>query len=167
MDTPDERLFDEDIRSVEFRIRAEEGRWGLPTPELLSEFKWPRRLLWIAAAPRPSSPDRFYVAIDASGYRAVPPTGSFWDVAAKCLLDVRVRPKGKPGSRVAKVFRTDWNNGTAFYHPYDRVAADSHKREWAPGAKDDPRRRWTADHTVVDYLEEFHGLLNCGDYLGV
>lgn len=166
METPDQRLFDEDIASVEFRLGAEQRRWGWPAPELLSEFEWPRRLLWIAAALRTGAPDHFYIAMDASAYRGVPPTGNFWDPAAKSPLDIKRRPKGRSGSRVAKVFRTDWNNA-AFYHPYDRVAADSHKKEWAVGAKDDPRRRWTTDHTIVDYLEEFHSLLNCRDYIGI
>jgi hypothetical protein len=105
--------------------------------------------------------------MDAAGYRAVPPTGSFWDPATRSLLDLKNWPKGKPGSRFAKVFRTDWNNRTAFYHPYDRVAAEGHKEQWKQGAKEDTRRRWTSEHTIVDYLEEFHGLLNCGDYVGI
>jgi hypothetical protein len=167
MDTPDHRLFDEDVASTEFRIGAEKGWWGLPSLELLSQVKWPRRLLWIAAAARNHAPERFYIGMDASGYRNTPPTGCFWDPSTKLPLDLKLWPKGKPNSRVAKVFRTDWNNGTAFYHPYDRVAAESHKPQWAPGARDDPRRRWTANHTIVDYLEEFHALLNCGDYVGI
>jgi hypothetical protein len=168
MDTPDQRLFEEDLASADFRSGAAAGRWGLPAPELLSEhFKWPKRLLWIATAPKPAAPDRFYIAMDAGGYRSVPPTGSFWDPDTKSPLDEKKWPKGKSGSRFAKVFRTDWNNRTAFYHPYDRVAAEGHKEQWKKGAKDDTRRRWTADHTIVDYLEEFHALLNCGDYIGL
>jgi hypothetical protein len=168
MDTPDQRLFEEDVASAEFQIGAAKGRWGMPALELLTEdFKWPRRLLWVAAAPRPGAAGRFYIAMDAAGYRAVPPTGSFWDPATRSLLDLKNWPKGKPGSRFAKVFRTDWNNRTAFYHPYDRVAAEGHKEQWKQGAKEDTRRRWTSEHTIVDYLEEFHGLLNCGDYVGI
>jgi|ERR1051326_2803539 hypothetical protein len=167
MDTPDQSLFEEDIASPEFRSGATKGKWGLPAPELVTDFKWPKRLMWIGAAARARAPDRFYITLDAGGYNAVPPTGTFWDPATKSLLAVNKRPKGKSGSRVERVFRTDWNSGTAFYHPYDRVAADTHKNEWAKGAKDDTRRRWTPQHSIVDYLEEFYGLLNCGDYLGI
>ncbi len=168
MDAPDQSLFEEDLASAEFRSGAAKGKWGLPAPERLTEdFKWPKRLLWIAAAARANSPDRFHIAMDAAGYRVVPPTGTFWDPATKSLLAVSNRPKGKPGSRFERVFRTDWNSGTAFYHPYDRVAAEGHKNEWAKGATNDTRRLWTPEHTIVDYLEEFHGLLNCGDYIGV
>ena len=167
MDKPDQRLFEEDIASAEFRIGAAKGRWGLPAPELLADdFIWPRRLLWIVAAPRPSAPDRYYIAMNAEGYRRVPPTGTFWDPATRAVPELKNWPKGRPGSRFAKVFRTDWNNRTAFYHPYDRVAAEGHT-DWKKGAKDDTCRHWTSEHTIVDYLEEFFQLLNCGDYLGI
>ena len=73
------------------------------------------------------------------------------------------RPKGRPDSRVAKVFRTDWESGKAFYHPYDRMAAKGHT-DWP---KDQPSLIWDSDHTIVDYLEEIHSLLNSGDYIGL
>jgi hypothetical protein len=168
MEAPDQALFEEDIASVGFRDGARKGKWGLPPPDLLAEaFTWPKRLIWIGAAPRPNGPERFYISMNAAGYRSAPPTGTFWDPTTKSSLANPKRPKGTPGSRVERVFRIDWNNGTAFYHPYDRVAADSHKPQWATGATDDPRRRWSPEHTIVDYVEEFFGLLNCGDYIGV
>jgi hypothetical protein len=79
------------------------------------------------------------------------------------MLALEKRPKGRPGSRFAKVFRTDWEGGRAFYHPYDRAAANSHA-DW-PSTQ--PHLVWNANHTIVDYLAEFHALLNSGDYLGV
>jgi hypothetical protein len=42
------------------------------------------------------------------------------------------------------------------------VAAQGHPH-WA---KDQLHLAWTANHTIVDYLEEFHVLLNGGDYVG-
>jgi hypothetical protein len=164
MEKPDQRLFEHDLQSAEFRIGAEKGRWGLPgsgvSPENLA---WPIVILWIAAAPRPGAPERFYVMLDAAGYRTVPPTGMFWDSEGKTVLVPARRPKGKPNSRVAMVFRVDWNNATAFYHPYDRVAAQGHT-DWTTTQ---PHLVWTSNHTIVDFLEEFHSLLNSGDYLGV
>jgi hypothetical protein len=163
MDKPDQRLFDEDLRSAEFRSGAAKGLWGVPGPDLIPEPpEWPKRILWIAAAPRPNAPVRYHVSLDLAGYRSVPPTGTFWDVETKAALEVVRRPKGSPDSRFAKVFRTDWNNN-AFYHPYDRVAAQGHP-EWL---KTQPHLIWDDDHTIVDYLQEIHSLLTCGDYLGV
>jgi hypothetical protein len=102
------------------------------------------------------------VLLDLAGYRSVPPTGTFYDPVTEARLANDKRPKATGDSRFAKVFRTDWSGGSAFYHPYDRVAASGHT-EW-------PRTQahliWTHAHTIADYLQEFHALLNCGDYLG-
>lgn len=164
MKPPDQRLFEEDLSSAEFRIGEISRLWGLPDPEVLPNgLIWPRLILWIAAAPRPNSPEQFYVILDAAGYRSTPPTGTFWDPTIKSVLHLAKRPKGEPESRFSKVFRTDWEGGLAFYHPYDRVAAQSH-----PGWKtEQPHLIWTSNHTIVDYLEEFHSLLNSGDYIGI
>jgi hypothetical protein len=163
MEKPDQRLFDEDLLSAEFRSGVAKGHWGIPDPEVLPEnLAWPNRILWLAAAPRDKSPDQFHVYLDLAGYRSVPPTGTFWDPNTKATLEISKRPKGKPGSRFAMVFRTDWKNASAFYHPYDRAAADH--TEWP---KQQPHLIWTSNHTIVDYLEEFYSLLNCGDYVGV
>ena len=164
MEQPDQRLFEEDLLSAEFRSGLAKGQWDLPGQDLLPDgLAWPNIVLWIVAAARPNAPDRFYVLLDAAGYRSVPPTGTFWDLNTKSVLDLSKRPKGKPGSRVAKVFRTDWNSGSAFCHPYDRVAAQGHPN-WAA---EQPHLVWTSNHTIVDFLEEFHSLLNSGDYVGV
>jgi hypothetical protein len=78
-------------------------------------------------------------------------------------LEIAKRPKGRPDSRCAKVFRTDWDGAVAFYHPYDRHAAKSHA-EWITAQ---PHLVWTNKHTIVDFLEEFRSLLHSGDYIGV
>lgn len=162
---PDQRLFEADLLSAEFRCGVVKGAWGPAEAEALPEgAAWPRVFFWLAAAPRENAPERFYVGLDAAGYRSVSPTGTFWDPATKARLDFAKFPKGRPDSRFAKVFRTDWGeSGKAFYHPYDRVAAQGHT-EWP---KQQPHLIWTSNHTIVDYLEEFQSLLNGGDYLGV
>lgn len=165
MDLPDKRLFEADLESAEFRNGMVNGWWGLQdgaTPPAAT-VTWPRTILWIAAAPRVNAPVRFYVSLDVSGYRGVAPTGTFFDPATGSMLDLAKRPKGRPDSRFARVFRTDWEGGRAFYHPYDRVAANSHT-DW-PSTQ--PHLVWDANHTIVDYLAEFRALLNSGDYLGV
>jgi hypothetical protein len=164
MDKPDQRLFEADLTSAEFRAGAQKGYWGLPgTDILLEQLAWPLRILWVAAAPRANASNRFYLHLDLSDYRTVPPTGTFWDPDTRSTLEVAKRPKGKDGSRFAKVFRTDWEGGRAFYHPYDRVAAKGHTK-WV---SEQPNLVWDSSHTIVDYLEEIHSLLNSGEYLGL
>jgi hypothetical protein len=161
---PDQRLFEEDLQSAPYRMGVRKGLWGQAETHAVPDgAAWPKAFFWMAAAPRANAPDRFYVALDLTGYRSVPPTGSFWDPEKKATLELAKRPKGKPGSRFAMMFRTDWQNGMAFYHPYDRVGAQSHG-DWA---KQQPHLVWTSSHTIVDYLEEFQSLLITGDYIGV
>lgn len=164
MEKPDERLFAADLASAEFRSGVIKGWWGFRDTELLpADLKWPRTLLWIAAAARINAPDHYFFALDVAGYRAASPTGALWDPIEKSRLELSKWPKGGSGTRFARVFRTDWQGGIAFYHPYDRVAAGSHG-QWRA---DQPHLVWTANHTIVDYLAEFHALLQSGDYLGI
>ena len=164
MKSPDERLFDDDLRSGEFQIGAESGAWGAADPAFApADLPWPHRVLWISPAARPNSPERFYIKIDVAGYPAVSPTGAFWDSVKLMPLETAKWPKGKEGSRFARIFRTDWMNAVAFYHPYDRFAFNGHQ-SWVT---DLPHLVWTAEHTIVDYLSEFQELLNSEDYLGV
>ena len=161
MQSPSQRLFETDIRSVEFRNGVHKKYWDVVA------LDWPRVILWIRAAPRNGAPDRYHIVLDLDNYRTSAPTGTFWDPETEATLDTSKRPKGRENdgerSRVATVFRTDWKNGLAFYHPYDRMAADSH-----PGWQaDQPRLAWTPDHTIVDYLEVIRSLLNSDDYIGI
>ena len=164
MEKPDQRLLEADLLSAEFRTGVAKGYWNLAGTDVVPEEPaWPNRVFWLAAAARTNAPTRFHILLDLTGYRTVPPTGAFWDPGTKTMLELPNRPKGKDGSRFAKVFRTDWEGGRAFYHPYDRLAANSHP-EWS---KDQPHLVWTTNHTIVDYLHEFHTLLNHGDYHGI
>ena len=157
MQSPSQRLFEGDLQSAEFRSGVLKEHWGVAAVD------WPRVILWVRAAPRAGAPDRYHVALDLEGYRGAAPTGTFWDQTTEAMLDAARRPKGRAKSRFAKVFRTDWEDGKAFYHPFDRVAADSHSK-WRTKQ---PHLVWTPDHTIVDYLEEIRSLLNSDDYVGV
>jgi hypothetical protein len=164
MDKPDQRLFEADLASAEFRAGALKGHWGLPGTEVLPEQpEWPLRILWAAAALRAGTPDRYYLRLDLADYRTVPPTGTFWDLTTGAMLETEKRPKGRPNSRFAKVFRMDWKDGQAFYHPYDRVAVEGHNK-WPT---EQPSLIWDVNHMIVDYLEEIYSLLNSGDYIGL
>ena len=157
MQSPSQRVFKADLESAEFRSGVLKEYWDVAAQD------WPRVVLWVRAASREGAPDGYHIALDLEGYRAAAPTGTFWDSTTETMLDAASRPKGKENSRFAKVFRTDWKKGRAFYHPYDRVAAGSHA-DWRT---QQPHLVWTSDHTIVNYLEEIRALLNSDDYVGV
>ena len=164
MNKPDQRLFEADLASAEFRAGVLKGYWGLAGMDVQPEqTEWPLRLLWVRAAARAESPDRYYLRLDLADYRTVPPAGTFWDLTTGAMLETAKRPKGRVDSRFAKVFRTDWKDGQAFYHPYDRVAVEGHDK-WPT---EQPSLIWDVNHTIVDYLEEIYSLLNSGDYVGL
>jgi len=163
---PDQRLFEWDLRSAGYRNGVAKGLWGEAEADALPDgAAWPNAYLWMAAAPRTGAPDRYYVALNLSGYRNVPPTGPFWDPLKKQTLELSKWPKGKPNSRFALVFRTNGFSfaGRAFYHPYDRSPLSDHPT-WPT---EQPHLVWTSAHTIVNYLEEFQSLLSSGDYVGV
>lgn len=163
MDKPDQRLFEADLDSAEFRAGTLKGYWGLAGTDVLpKQPEWPLCIFWVQAAPRTEAPSRYYLRLDLEGYSTVSPTGTFCDPSTKSDLAYDKRPKGKRDSRFAKVFRTDWQEGRAFYHPYDRLAAAGHLN-WVT---EQPSLIWDSDHTIVDYLEEIHSLLNSGEYIG-
>lgn len=157
MQSPSQRLFETDLRSAEFRNGVHKKYWDVVAQD------WPRVILWICAAPRNGAPDRYHIVLNLDNYRTSAPTGTFWDPETETPLDISRRPKGREKSRVATVFRTDWENGLAFYHPYDRKATEAH-----PGWQTkQPHLAWTPDHTIVDYLEVIRSLLKSDDYIGI
>jgi len=162
--SPAEKLFSVDLASAAYQSGAAAGRWGVADYSLLpKETGWPKACFWLKAAVRCGAPDRYYIMIDVTGYRSESPTGSFWDPTNKTMLAAAKYPKGKPGSRFAQVFRTDWGPGVskAFYHYFDRFTLSSH-----PDWRNSPHLLWTERHTIVDYLDEFQTLLMGDDYLG-
>jgi hypothetical protein len=163
---PDQRLFESDLLSAEYRNGVAKGLWAEAEASALPDgAAWPNTYFWMAAASRTGAPDRYYVALNLSGYNSVPPTGQFWDPLKKQTLEFGKWPKGKPNSRFATVFRTSGFSaaGRAFYHPYDRAPVQDHP-QWRT---EQPHLIWNSSHTIVNYLEEFQSLLTCGDYVGV
>lgn len=157
---PDQRQFEADLKLASFRSGVLKRYWDVEDTGVL---QWPSVMIRLAAAARVGAPDGFHVALNCAGYRAVPPTGTFCDPATGAMLADDKRPRGKPNSRFSKVFRTDWEGGRAFYHPYDRVAAQSHP-EWLTAQL---HLIWNCHHTIVDCLEEYYALLRSEDYLGI
>ncbi|MCW5765166.1 MAG: hypothetical protein KIT68_04235 [Phycisphaeraceae bacterium] len=117
--------------------------------------------LWTKARALKDSPDRFFFKFDFTNYPTEAPTGCLVDPETGELLPQEKRPKGS--ERVAIVFRTNWKDGTALYHPYDRVAIEGHSA-WPTTH---PHLIWTPKHTICDLLIELHGLLDSEEYTHV
>jgi hypothetical protein len=156
---PSERKLRADLETVRFQQGVSRDAWNVVALEC--GVSWPFVVFWIGAAPREGAPDRFYVRLDLTAYPKDPPTGTFWDVAVKAVLEAPRRPFGS--GQTERVFRVDWQSGQAFYHPYDRVAANSHA-DWPQRY---PHWVWSDRHTVTDLLEVLWDLLNSAQYEGL
>jgi hypothetical protein len=156
-----QRMLKEDLAGADFRVGEARGDWSLVGS--IDELEWPHVFTEIAAAPRVESPDKWLVRWDATGYGSGPITGGFWDAATGTFVAKDKWPKGRPGSTVATVFKTDgWlKPGEGFYHPWDRTALQGHEQQW-----NDARWLWTVKVTIADYVALFHRWLNSEDYLG-
>src|SRR5262249_20448351 len=149
----DQRRLELDLQDGPFLAGVADGRWGQPDEPLVEGLAWPQVVLWVAAAAREGSPDRFHVLLYCAGYPSRSPTGTFWDAATRRPLAGANWPKGK--GQVSAVFRP----AGAFYHPYDRASAAGHT-DWPAKY---PHLLWDGTRTIVDFLGVIHDLLNRGD----
>lgn len=150
---PDQRAFENHLRSARFRAGSERGSWRLISSN------WPIVLVAVASVDRPCSPGEFALRCNLAGYPAVAPTASPWDIERNELLRVELRPKGE---QVGMVFRADWNGGTALYAPFDRTALADH----AGWAAEHPWYLWDVTRDFTWFLERIFDLLNSDDYVG-
>ena len=164
---PDQRLFESDLQSAEYRNGVAKGLWdqadGAALPD---DAAWPNAYFWMAAAPRTGAPDRYYVALNLSGYRSVPPTGPFWDPVKKQTAGVWQMAEGQAEQPV----RDGVQDGRIFRGRYARFITRTTARRYQDHPQwrtEQPHLVWTSSHTIVNYLEEFQSLLTCGDYIGV
>jgi hypothetical protein len=157
--SPDLVAFLQDLDSAEFVDGIANSHWGLVCIE------WPIALCWIAPAKRAGGPNRFFVRMECSGYPHARPTGTIWDIDKNARVENALWPKGR--ARIAAIFRLDWKDGCAFYHPYDRIAFDDHMKNGNDWTKKYPNKLWTPKHTIVHWISEFHELLNTNEYTGV
>lgn len=150
---PDERTLRDDLEAVPFQSQI--GlRWGEP------KIDWPYVYIWLKARATPSGIEGYWLRIDCTGYPQRAPTATFWDMENNAQLENKKRPWGK--EEVALAFRTDWENGKAFYLPCDRVALESHG-DWP---QKHPGRIWKSEKGVIFYLDEISRLLDSEDYTG-
>lgn len=152
--SPDERAFRDHLDSARFRAGVARGDWTIIC------LTWPYALVAVTADPRPGAPDRYFIRFDVTGYPQRCPTGTPWDTDGDQKLPAGDRPQG---DRVGIVFRTDWNDGTALYAPYDRVALDSHG-DWASTYA---ASAWKAGRDFSWLLAQIRDLLDDLDYQGI
>lgn len=154
---PDERALRTELSSV--RYTREVGcRWGIACMD------GTKLTLPVFAKQIEGSPDRYVLRIDCENYPAKAPTATFWDVTTDAQLSNALRPWGS--GKVALVFRTDWPDGahgSAFYHPCDRKALDTHA-DWPNTC---PKSCWSPDKGLTHYLNEIYALLHSEIYTGV
>lgn len=153
--SPDEMAFREDLQRPDFVAGEASGHWAIV------EIAWPHVLVWIAAEERSGSPDRFHLRLHCAGYPCRGPTGTLWNAERNQPLEHSAFPKGR--SRVAHVFRTNWEKGASLYHPFDGLALEKHG-DWPAKY---PAKLWSRHRSIGEWLAEFHELLNCDEYEGV
>lgn len=153
----DEECFREHLAAFTFREGVDLRKWMLHEDEAV---RWPNAVIWIGAAPRKDSPQRYYLFFNLEHYPKTGPTAYVWNAETKTKLDPSKWPKGT--GDVKMVFRTDWNNAVALYCPWDRLAAADHAA-WGSGHAG---LLWTPKHTIVNYLGPTHELLNSDEYDG-
>ena len=146
---PDEAALRRDLSSAAYRLGEKAGRWRL------ARLQFPLAYFEISAPPRPSSPDRFLLRLNAEGYRAIGPTGELWHAARGGALLAHERPQGPNG--ILLPFQI-WGVPCT-YHPIDRLAQD----HWA---NDFHELRWDAGSDITTYLGTIHDILDHPEYVG-
>jgi len=155
--TPDQEIFEAHIVENDFRNGVVLGHWDIHPVEGVT---WPILVMWASAAPRPSSPDKYFFRFTLDGYPNNPPTSYI------CLADGSKAPDPKWPSGlndVAMAFCVSgWNNRSGLYAPWDRVGLTAHP-EW----KDQHKGvAWEKTFTITHYLNRVYNLLNHDDYKG-
>jgi hypothetical protein len=161
-----QEIFRKDLASDAFQAGCVRGRWGLfddsNRPEQVSPIVWPNAVIWISAAPRQKSPDRYFFYFDLEGYPTAAPTSYCWNLATRDVLAESKWPRSRDAAELT--FRQNWPGGgrRALYAPWDRVAQAGHG-DWVNliGQMWNP-----AKHTIADYLRHTHELLNAAHYAG-
>lgn len=151
---PDQRAFNLDANKPTFLAGVHRGDWRI------EEVAWPTVDIFIAAAPRPGAPTRFWLRCDFTNYPADAPTATPWDLDTNNKLAAGKRPKG---DHVGMVFRSDWEEGRALYAAYDRVALIGHPN-WRT---EYPRTAWNGTQDLAWWAMRIWELVNDDDYLGV
>lgn len=150
----DRSAYAAEIQGGAYLAGVAHGRW-----RIIAEA-WPVVFVVLSASPRPGAPPEFAFKIDLTNFPADAPTATPWDVDTDSPLPLDRRPRG---GRADTVFRRDqWENGTALYAAWDRVALAGHPN-WI---HQHPHLAWHPQRTFVFFLERTMELFNCDAYLG-
>lgn len=147
---PDHAQFECDLSLPDFLEGIARGKWRLLSKE------WPCAVF----AVRARDEDEFGFRFDCAGYPIKSPTARLWSLKDDAALKRDDWPKGSKS--FLSVFNPDWKNGTALYHPYDRIARQGHN-DWP---KQYPHLVWDTSSTFIQYLVEIHRFLNGRGYHG-
>ena len=147
---PDHAQFEYDLGLVVFAEGTVRGRWWFVA------LNWPFAVFAVRARDKAEFGFRF----DCTGYPLEPPTARLWSLELDAAPEPGDWPKGSQS--FVSVFNPSWKDGTALYHPFDRISRQGHG-DWP---KQYPHLVWDSGGTFVQYLAENHRLLNGRGYHG-
>ena len=140
---PDQQALSADLTSARFLSGEDRNRWKL------QKVEWPYLYVTVNA----HDTHDFTLRLNCNGFPSVPPTGTFWNLAANIRLDFTQWPRGS--ERLSLAFRSDWKNGNALYIPCDRESIEGHDG-WVTQY---PQLIWNPTKGISHYLEIVHDLL--------
>jgi hypothetical protein len=149
---PDQSLFLAHLEEAPFQSGVDAEKWGLFGAS--TDIVWPHPIFWAAGDQAIVPQGRVYLRFAVDGYPVSAPTACPWSVETNARLANDLYPKIK--GKFNRVFRTDWNGGTALYAPCDRLAMAGHE----PWKQLYPYWWWRSDFTIVKYLAFVHLCLN-------
>lgn len=158
VDAPDKRCFQRHIQNGRFRLGVEDNKWRLISSNLSG---WPKVVIMVRATFLDNAPAEYAFRFDLDQYPNQAPTAQPWDSDSNSPLPPDKWPRGKPNSRVAQVFRPEWNQ-TALYLPCDRLAIQGHP-DWLNVHR---RYLWSGDKDISFFLNILHELLTSSNYQG-
>jgi hypothetical protein len=166
----DQEAFESDLASDDFQDGVVRGKWGLlvdiDANGVHTPMAWPHVVIWIRAAERPKSPDRYFFFFTLDGYPKEAPTAHCWDPVTRLKLVPLKWPSSRDPEELTFRVNWEWQAGKgkydALYAPWDRRGLSTHSN-WI---KEFPNVAWESKHTIVHYLERSYELLNLKSYRG-
>src|SRR5581483_5708259 len=117
--------FENDLKHPGYIVGEAKGMWGIIRDAAILP-KWPKVIMWVRAAERPNSPDKYYLLFDLTGYSATAPTATLYEVDKGAKLDKTEWPNGDADFKLA--FNPDHAFG--FYLPCDRLGQNGKEKTW-------------------------------------
>ena len=152
--------FNKDVLDGSFKLAITQEKWGI-VDDSDERPTWPFILIWVAAAERENSPNRYYFRFELDNYPSQAPNICIWDYKNNKPLVGTDRPKGVEDAAI--LFRSDaWEQGLHLYAPYERKALATHP-DWL---RTYPNMCWKPTDSIIKALENIHETLNSSQYHG-